>query len=163
SRDRDLLSRSGELHRRGPDRDRDPRRPARPRRGRRGLCGRRRAARRARGIHAPRPAKPEGRPGAGRGDRGPDRRRRGGRRAPRPRAVQQLERGLSRRLETLREEILQLEALIAYDIDFPEEDEGPVPPEQVERAWHVVHDRLARLLATAPEGERLHAGALVVI
>jgi len=83
--------------------------------------------------------------------------------AQRRRALQQLERGLSRRLETLREEILQLEALIAYDIDFPEEDEGPVPPEQVERAWHVVHDRLARLLATAPEGERLHAGALVVI
>jgi len=83
--------------------------------------------------------------------------------AQRRRALQQLERGLSRRLEALREEILQLEALIAYDIDFPEEDEGPVPPEQVERAWHVVHDRLARLLATAPEGERLHAGALVVI
>jgi len=83
--------------------------------------------------------------------------------AQRRRALQQLERGLSQRLEALREEILQLEALIAYDIDFPEEDEGPVPPEQVERAWHVVHDRLARLLATAPEGERLHAGALVVI
>jgi len=83
--------------------------------------------------------------------------------AQRRRALQQLERGLSRRLEALREEILQLEALIAYDIDFPEEDEGPVPPEQVERAWHIVHDRLARLLATAPEGERLHAGALVVI
>ena len=83
--------------------------------------------------------------------------------AQRRRALQQLERGLSRRLEALRDEILQLEALIAYDIDFPEEDEGPVHPEQVERAWHVVHDRLARLLATAPEGERLHAGALVVI
>jgi tRNA modification GTPase len=83
--------------------------------------------------------------------------------AQRRRALQQLERGLSRRLEALRDEILHLEALIAYDIDFPEEDEGPVSPEQVERAWHVVHDRLGRLLATAPEGERLHAGALVVI
>jgi tRNA modification GTPase len=81
--------------------------------------------------------------------------------AQRRRALQQLERGLSRRLEALREEILQLEALIAYDIDFPEEDEGPVRPEQVERAWHVVHDRLARLLATAPEGERLHERAIV--
>ena len=83
--------------------------------------------------------------------------------AQRRRALQQLERGLSRRLEALRDEILQLEALIAYDIDFPEEDEGPVAPEQVERAWHVVRERLTRLLATAPEGERLHAGALVVI
>lgn len=83
--------------------------------------------------------------------------------AQRRRALQQLERGLSRRLEALREEILELEALIAYDIDFPEEDEGPVGPERIERAWRVVRDRVARLLATASQGERLHAGALVVI
>jgi tRNA modification GTPase len=83
--------------------------------------------------------------------------------AQRRRALQQLERGLSRRLEALREEILELEALIAYDIDFPEEDEGPVGPERIERAWRVARDRVARLLATAPQGERLHAGALVVI
>jgi tRNA modification GTPase len=83
--------------------------------------------------------------------------------AQRRRALQQLERGLSRRLEALREEILELEALIAYDIDFPEEDEGPVGPERIEHAWRVTRDRVARLLATAPQGERLHAGALVVI
>jgi tRNA modification GTPase len=83
--------------------------------------------------------------------------------AQRRRALQQLERGLSRRLEALREEILELEALIAYDIDFPEEDEGPVGPERIERAWRLARDRVARLLATAPQGERLHAGALVVI
>lgn len=83
--------------------------------------------------------------------------------AQRRRALQQLERGLSRRLEALREEILELEALIAYDIDFPEEDEGPVGPERIERAWRVARDRVAGLLATAPQGERLHAGALVVI
>ncbi|HEY6061395.1 MAG TPA: tRNA uridine-5-carboxymethylaminomethyl(34) synthesis GTPase MnmE [Gemmatimonadales bacterium] len=83
--------------------------------------------------------------------------------AQRRRALQQLERGLSRRLEALREEILELDALIAYDIDFPEEDEGPVGPERIERAWRVARDRVARLLATAPQGERLHAGALVVI
>jgi tRNA modification GTPase len=83
--------------------------------------------------------------------------------AQRWRALQQLERGLSRRLEALREEILELEALIVYDIDFPEEDEGPVGPERIERAWRVARDRVARLLATAPQGERLHAGALVVI
>ncbi|HWC74051.1 MAG TPA: hypothetical protein VG454_08945, partial [Gemmatimonadales bacterium] len=41
-------------------------------------------------------------------------------------ALRQLERGLSDRLAALRTEILELEALIAYDIDFPEEDEGPV-------------------------------------
>ncbi|HVH10215.1 MAG TPA: tRNA uridine-5-carboxymethylaminomethyl(34) synthesis GTPase MnmE [Gemmatimonadales bacterium] len=79
------------------------------------------------------------------------------------RALHQLDRGLSDRLERLRTELLELEALIAYEIDFPEEDEGPVAPERVERAWHAVHDRLAALLATAPEGERLREGALLVI
>ena len=83
--------------------------------------------------------------------------------AQRRRALQQLERGLSDRLAGLRNEILQLEALIAYDIDFPEEDEGPVSPDRVRGAWAVVRDRLADLLKTAPEGERLREGALLVI
>ncbi len=81
----------------------------------------------------------------------------------RRRALQQLERGLSGRLEGLRSEILELEALIAYDIDFPEEDEGPVSEKTVRRAWCVVRDRIADLLKTAPEGERLREGALLVI
>jgi tRNA modification GTPase len=83
--------------------------------------------------------------------------------AARRRALHQLDRGLSRRLEELRKAVLDLEALLAYDIDFPEEDEGPVSPERVERAWSDVRDRVAALLKTAPEGERLREGALVVI
>ncbi len=83
--------------------------------------------------------------------------------AQRRRALQQLERGLSDRLAALRREILELEALIAYDIDFPEEDEGPVSPERVRGAWDVVRERVADLLQTAPEGERLREGALLVI
>jgi tRNA modification GTPase len=83
--------------------------------------------------------------------------------AQRRRALQQLERGLSDRLAALRGEILELEALIAYDIDFPEEDEGPVSPDRVRRAWRVARDRVAELLKTAPEGERLREGALLVI
>jgi len=83
--------------------------------------------------------------------------------AQRRRALQQLERGLSGRLEALRREILDLEALIAYEIDFPEEDEGPVPPDRVQAAWCEVRERVAGLLATAPEGERLREGALCVI
>jgi len=81
----------------------------------------------------------------------------------RRRALQQLERGLSGRLDGLRGEILELEALIAYDIDFPEEDEGPVSPQRVRGAWEVVRGRVADLLKTAPEGERLREGALLVI
>src|SRR4029077_9036225 len=79
------------------------------------------------------------------------------------RALQQLDRGLSARLERLRADLLELEALIAYDIDFPDEDEGPVAPERVEEAWLAVRDRMAQLLATAPEGERLRERALLVI
>jgi tRNA modification GTPase len=83
--------------------------------------------------------------------------------AHRRRALQQLERGLSRRLEALRDEILQLEALIAYDIDFPEEDDGVIDPARVRSAWSVARNRVADLLRTAPEGERLREGALLVI
>ena len=79
------------------------------------------------------------------------------------RALHQLDRGLSTRLGELRTELLELEALIAYEIDFPEEDEGPVAPERVERAWRAARDRIARLLETAPEGERLREGAILVI
>jgi len=39
-------------------------------------------------------------------------------------ALAQLDGGLSRRLQALREEVIHLEALLAYDIDFPEEDDG---------------------------------------
>ena len=83
--------------------------------------------------------------------------------AQRRRALRQLDRGLSARLEALRGELLELEALIAYDIDFPEEDEGPVSPARVTAAWRAARDRIAALLATAPEGERLREGALLVI
>ena len=83
--------------------------------------------------------------------------------AQRRRALHQLERGLSDRLAALRAEIIELEALIAYDIDFPEEDEGPVSNTTVRRAWCVVRDRVADLLKTAPDGERLREGALLVI
>jgi tRNA modification GTPase len=83
--------------------------------------------------------------------------------AHRRRALQHLARGLSARLEALRREILELEALIAYDIDFPEEDDGVLDPQRLRGAWEVVRNRVADLLATAPEGERLREGALLVI
>lgn len=83
--------------------------------------------------------------------------------AQRRAALRQLDRGLSSRLGELRAELVQLEALIAYDIDFPEEDDGPVAADRVERAWRALRDRLDALLRTAPEGERLRVGALCVI
>src|SRR6185437_10256381 len=42
-------------------------------------------------------------------------------------ALRQLDGNLSRRLTELRGALVEAEALLAYDIDFPGEDDGPVP------------------------------------
>jgi tRNA modification GTPase len=78
-------------------------------------------------------------------------------------ALAQLDGGLSRRLLQLREDLVGLEALIAYDIDFPEEDDGPVPREKIEGAVAKMVASLEALLATAPAGELIREGAVVVI
>ena len=78
-------------------------------------------------------------------------------------ALQQLDAGLSRRLAALREDLIGLEALIAYDIDFPEEDDGPVPSEKIETTIRALAMTIDTLLATAPAGELIREGAVVVI
>jgi tRNA modification GTPase len=77
-------------------------------------------------------------------------------------ALRQLEGGLSRRLGALREALIQVEALLSYDIDFPEEDEGAVPPARIAAEIEGVSTRIRHLLATAPSAERLREGALLV-
>lgn len=78
-------------------------------------------------------------------------------------AVKQLDGGLSRRIERLRENIISLEALIAYDIDFPEEDDGPLDRESIATEAEVLLISLDALLATVPVGEMVREGAVVVI
>lgn len=78
-------------------------------------------------------------------------------------AITQLDGGLSVRINELREQVIGLEALIAYDIDFPEEDDGPIPRARVEAATANIVSSLSVLLATAPAGELVRSGALVVI
>jgi tRNA modification GTPase len=78
-------------------------------------------------------------------------------------ALGQLDGSLSRRIHALRDAILELESLIAYDVDFPEEDEGRVDPERVRRSTDDVQAALDHLLGTAETGEMLREGALVVI
>jgi tRNA modification GTPase len=78
-------------------------------------------------------------------------------------ALGQLEGGLSQRTSELRNAILGLEALIAYDIDFPEEDEGSVDRRRVADALTRTVNALDELLATGDTGEMLRDGALVVI
>ena len=78
-------------------------------------------------------------------------------------ALAQIDGGLSRRLLVLRDSLIELEALIVYDIDFPEEDDGPIPREKVEKSAMAIVASLKALLATAPAGELIREGAIVVI
>ncbi|HQW65935.1 MAG TPA: tRNA uridine-5-carboxymethylaminomethyl(34) synthesis GTPase MnmE [Gemmatimonadales bacterium] len=78
-------------------------------------------------------------------------------------ALHQLDGGLSRRIATLREALLDASAMLAYSIDFPEEDDGPIAPARPLAALGAVQAQLARLLATSADGERVRRGAMVVL
>lgn len=86
-------------------------------------------------------------------------------RSPRLRnaALFALDGGLSRRVDDLRSRVLDLQALLAYDIDFPEEDDGPVDRGRIETAATALKDDIEEMLRLAPEGELLREGALTVI
>ena len=77
-------------------------------------------------------------------------------------ALRQLEGGLSRRLAALRESLIEVQALLSYDIDFPEEDDGPLPPRRIADQIGAVAAQISHLVATAPAVERLREGALMV-
>ena len=78
-------------------------------------------------------------------------------------ALRQLDGGLSRRLAELRRVLVETQGLLAYDIDFPGEDDGPVSSERIAAQLEEVASPLERLLATAPAAERLREGALLVL
>jgi len=77
-------------------------------------------------------------------------------------ALFQLDGALSRRVEELRSAAVDLRALLAYEIDFPEEDDGPVPRTRIEQATVDLRTRMAEMLRNAPEGARLRDGVLTV-
>ena len=77
-------------------------------------------------------------------------------------ALNQLEGGLSRRLAALRESLIEIQALLSYDIDFPEEDDGPVAPARIAGQIEAAAAQIRGLVATAPSAERLREGALMV-
>jgi len=78
-------------------------------------------------------------------------------------ALTQLERGLSVRVNGLRDALVKLEALLVHHIDFPEEDEPPVPVARVVDVASALLPDIDALLATAPGGELLREGALAVL
>jgi tRNA modification GTPase len=78
-------------------------------------------------------------------------------------ALHQLERGVSARVAELRDRMIHLEVVLAHHIDFPEEDDPPVPRARILEEAREVKAMLGALLATAAEGELLREGALTVL
>jgi tRNA modification GTPase len=78
-------------------------------------------------------------------------------------ALHQLSGALSSRFAALRDGILGLEALLAYDIDFPEEDSGAVPRDRITAAAGAIVSQLDVLLATVPAAILGRDGATVVL
>ncbi|MBL8961581.1 MAG: tRNA uridine-5-carboxymethylaminomethyl(34) synthesis GTPase MnmE [Gemmatimonadetes bacterium] len=78
-------------------------------------------------------------------------------------SLAQVHGGLSRHLAELRRALVHLEALLAYDVDFPEEDDGPIDRTRIRLAAQDLEQRLRALAATAPLAEVARDGALVVI
>ena len=78
-------------------------------------------------------------------------------------ALTQLDGSLSRRLDGLRHSLIGLEALLSYSIDFPEEDDGPLPVDRVRTVLDGTLQQVGELLRTSSGGQRLREGALVVI
>ena len=78
-------------------------------------------------------------------------------------ALRRLDGGLSQRIAELRESLVELQALLSYEIDFPGEDDGPIPPDRIAAAVEASQARIGHLLATAPSADRMRQGALLVL
>lgn len=78
-------------------------------------------------------------------------------------AVRQLDGSLSRMIAGLRDQLICVEALLGYDIDFPDEDDGPIPRERIHAETQAAVETIRQLLHTAPVGELLREGAVAVI
>jgi tRNA modification GTPase len=78
-------------------------------------------------------------------------------------ALDQLSGALTRRISAIREALLDLETLLAYDIDFPEEDEGPIAPARILDAAAHARREIDTLLRTLPAARIAREGAIVVL
>jgi len=78
-------------------------------------------------------------------------------------ALVQLDQGLSARVGDLRRGLVHLEALLAHHVDFPEEDDAPVPLSVVAAEARTLTAQLGALLSSAPEGALLREGAMAVL
>ena len=83
--------------------------------------------------------------------------------AARRSALHHTDGGASRQIGMLRNGLLELEALLAYDIDFPEEDDGPIPRARIDNALADVQRQVDSLLSSVRLGELVREGAVVVL
>lgn len=70
---------------------------------------------------------------------------------------------LTQRYLTLRSDAIGIEALIAYDIDFPDEDHGPIARERVGELAMALAEQIHSLVATQPAAILARDGAVVVL
>jgi tRNA modification GTPase len=78
-------------------------------------------------------------------------------------ALGQLSGALTVRIAALRDALIEIEALLAYDIDFPEEDDGPLVATRVADAADRVRAEIERLLGTLPAARIGREGAVIVL
>jgi tRNA modification GTPase len=78
-------------------------------------------------------------------------------------ALAHLDGALAQRFGALRDDVIALEALLAYDIDFPAEDEGRLAPARATAACDRILADLDALLATLPQARLGRDGATVVL
>jgi tRNA modification GTPase len=78
-------------------------------------------------------------------------------------AIRQLSGALSHRLDVLRGALLDVEALIAYEIDFPGEDDGPQPRTRAAAAAGRAIAEIDALMATVPAAMLGREGVTIVL
>jgi tRNA modification GTPase len=78
-------------------------------------------------------------------------------------AAQQLEGALSRRLAPIKEELVQLVALLEAGVDFAEDDVAVLPPAKILEHTASVRAPLEKLLASFAYGKAVHEGLTLAI
>jgi tRNA modification GTPase len=78
-------------------------------------------------------------------------------------AIAQLSGSFTVRTNALRGALLDLEALLAYDVDFPDEDDGPIARATIADAGRAVQRDLQAMLDTIPAARLAREGATVVL
>ncbi len=78
-------------------------------------------------------------------------------------AAQQVEGSVSRRFRPVKEQLLELIALLEAGIDFAEDDVSVAPTAEVLRRIDPIHQALSALLATFDYGKLVHSGITLAI